>query len=282
MIPDQAGINFRHLEPGRCCVAALLGVSAAQFWFPETIGIPLIKSGGKQKLAGSRDGFEVEHSVLEFLEFDPHPGRPLDPNCLFGQTTNSHKKTMITVRRKGKEFGPYDTAQVVALVEARRLAGSDLARSDADQRWRPLANLPEILEFVPPSLPPMPTDRSWVVTLCILTIIGSILGALRGLFYEMFADFGGSSHSFWRGWAYAVLNLGTLVGAIAMLARRADGLYLYTASQILYLLVVVSAIVDWGGDGREIFAILIGASFFLPSAVFLALYWLPVARKSLQ
>lgn len=191
-------------------------------------------------------------------------------------------KAMITARRNGKEFGPYDAAQVVALVEARQLAGTDLARSDTDQRWRPLANLPEFLELFPTPQPTVATDRSWVVTLCILTIMGSILGALRGLFYEMLADFGGSSHSFWRGWAYVVLNLGTLVGAIAMLARRIDGLYLYTVCQILYLLAVGYAIVDWGGDGREIFAILIGASFFLPSSVFLALYWLPVARKSFQ
>ena len=125
------------------------------------------------------------------------------------------------------------------------------------------------------------SGTAMLVTISVLTIIGSIFGILRGLFYEAVADFADSSHSYWRGWAYALLNLGTLVGAIVMLQRSVAGLYVYTICQVLYLVLIAYTTVIYSSDGG-IFALLLGATFFLPSLVFLVLYLLPGTRRALR
>ena len=193
----------------------------------------------------------------------------------------SEKRIMIAIQRNGETLGPYDAAQIVALVKTEQLAGTDLAWSSAMKKWEPLACSAEFSRLFTSPRNSTASNVSFVRTLCILTIMGSVLGVLRGLFYEAVATTVGSSPSFWRGWAYVVLNAGTLIGAMMMLARRVDGFYIYTACQFLYLLVVGYATFIWSQD-TSLFFVLVGASFFLPSLVFLALYWLPGNQHSIR
>ena len=122
----------------------------------------------------------------------------------------------------------------------------------------------------------------FLVALCILTMLGSLFGIARGWLYEMVSelDTGGN---YYRGWIYVVTNLGTLVGAIIMLNRKLLGLYIYTASQIVYILTVISASLSYDEvfKGSNAIASGISSLFLVPSIAFLILYWLNMNRKHL-
>ena len=72
----------------------------------------------------------------------------------------------------------------------------------------------------------------FLVSLCILTIIGSLFGIARGWLYEMVSTMD-TSDNYFRGWIYILTNIGTLTAAIIMLNRKMIGLYIYTVSQII-------------------------------------------------
>src|SRR5689334_12291978 len=74
-----------------------------------------------------------------------------------------------------------------------------------------------LLKYNPPvKKEPNPTA---LVTLCVLTIIGSLFGIIRGFFYEAIAGaFGNSDYLY--GYMFAGLNAGTLVAAILMLLQK--------------------------------------------------------------
>ena len=50
---------------------------------------------------------------------------------------------MYTINRNGEQFGPYDARQVVQLIAAGQLRGTDFAWSDKMDDWQPLACVPE-------------------------------------------------------------------------------------------------------------------------------------------
>ena len=137
------------------------------------------------------------------------------------------------------------------------------------------------------------TSSGLLIALCILTILGSIFGILRGFLYEFGAlvfSGGHGEETYVRGWLYGVFHTGTLTGAIIMLCRSMVGLYMYSISQIPYIVFVLyTSCVTYGaellerGDGEGIVSVLlIGAFFWLPSLVFLILYWIPPIRKCLK
>ena len=116
--------------------------------------------------------------------------------------------------------------------------------------------------------------------LCVLTIIGSVLGIFRGLIYEMITAAGDWNDSYTRGFLYVITNFGTLTGAILMLLRQKKGLYIYTGSQIGYILVVIFASFVYKSEdyfeGAETFAMSLALFFLIPSVLFLGMYWLKV------
>lgn len=122
-----------------------------------------------------------------------------------------------------------------------------------------------------------------ILTLCIFTILGSVFGMFRGIFYMGVAEVA-QNEIYQRGVGYIVLNAGTLTGAIIMLCRSMAGLYLYTISQSLYIvLVLYTTYVTYGKESIVgFFAFFIGPMFWLPSLAFLIVYWVTSARKCLK
>lgn len=126
-----------------------------------------------------------------------------------------------------------------------------------------------------------------LVTLCILTILGSVLGILKGLLVEAFQGrsfdlLNEQSMRFPFGYASALFNLGTLAGAIIMLNRKRFGYVLYLVCQsanivaVLYWALAQGHFVD-GFIGGPFY--LIGAAVsVLPSLVFIVLYSLLVRK----
>jgi hypothetical protein len=124
---------------------------------------------------------------------------------------------------------------------------------------------------------------TFLVALCVLTILGSVFGIARGFIYEVVSELD-SGGNYYRGYIYILTNIGTLVGAIIMLRRRLSGLYIYTACQIIYILTVFGASLSYDDlfDGSGVIASGISALFLVPSIVFLILYWLNMNRKHLS
>ncbi len=197
---------------------------------------------------------------------------------------------MITIKRNEETLGSYESDQIVKLIQAGQLAGSDLAQSEGAEKWEPLDCLHEFSGLFQNARPTAirnqgellnPRSSNFITTLCIFSVIGSIFGLLRGMFYEgvssLFEDQLGEPDSFWRGWTYIGLNAGTLIGAIMMFGRLALGRYIYTGFQIVYILMVGYSII-WSDDYFLITAWIIGATFALPSLIFVYLFWLPRTR----
>jgi len=122
-----------------------------------------------------------------------------------------------------------------------------------------------------------------LVTLCILTILGSVLGILRGLFFEAIASGNDFGHNNSLGYASAFFNVGTLMGAVLMLNRKLTGFWLYAASQIVCIVLVILKTAEFddmighsGGYGN--IALLISLLFIVPYALFLLLYFLLVKK----
>jgi hypothetical protein len=132
----------------------------------------------------------------------------------------------------------------------------------------------------PIELEPQEKISDFLRLLCVLTIIGSIFGIFRGLIYEMITAAGDWNDNYLRGFLYTITNFGTLIGAILMLLRQKRGLYIYTASQLAYIMVVFVASFVYKSEnyfeGAETFAFALALFFLLPSILFLFLYWMKV------
>lgn len=189
---------------------------------------------------------------------------------------------MITIQRDGRTYGPYDRTEVRSMIQRGQLAPTDLASTDGVPAEVPLGRMQEFATLFPPGpeRAGAANGTAMLTTLCIFTILGSIFGILRGLLYDLVADVAHAS-AYWRGWAMVVLGCGTLLGAIMMMSRSAAGWYLYSVCQVLYLGLVAYTMVHYLPEGGA-FTLLVGAVFFLPSLVFLVLYWLPATRRALN
>ena len=124
--------------------------------------------------------------------------------------------------------------------------------------------------------------KMFLTILCILTIVGSVMGMMRGWFYQLVAEAASSlddegGEQYVRGWYYVLLDLGTLFGAIAMLNRARLGLFLYTACQAVYLFMILQLAVPAGAPGLTL-----ASPFLVPSLAMLILYWLPVNTRLLK
>jgi hypothetical protein len=131
--------------------------------------------------------------------------------------------------------------------------------------------------FSPAAKPPSKGNPTVVTVLCILTIIGSSFGIIRGFLYEAVADVAGNDHYLY-GYAFSFLNLGTLIAAVLMLAQKSAGFYSYIVFQIIYIALVIFRATDYlepydsYDRATNSFALFISAIFVIPSFVFLILY----------
>ena len=139
----------------------------------------------------------------------------------------------------------------------------------------------------PNTVNPQKSNATFLMVLCVLTIIGSVFTIGRAYLYEMVSMMDDSSN-YVRGWVYAGSAVGTLVGAILMIQRKLTGLYVYTVSQIIYILAVIVASLSYGdefgkfGDEATFLASAIAMFFLLPSILFLILYWTNMVKKHLN
>lgn len=134
------------------------------------------------------------------------------------------------------------------------------------------------------------SDTSFSIVLCVLTIIGSVFTIGRAYLYEMVSMMGNGHSNYIRGWIYAGSAVGTLVGAIMMIQRKLNGLYIYSAFQLIYIITVLvasfsySSAFDFFGstDADSLLASGIAMFFVLPSILFLILYWTKMIKKHLK
>ncbi len=68
------------------------------------------------------------------------------------------------------------------------------------------------------------SNASFLIVLCVLTIVGSVFTIGRAFLYEMVSILGSGNGNYIRGWVYAASGIGTLVGAIMMVQRQLKGL----------------------------------------------------------
>ncbi len=109
-----------------------------------------------------------------------------------------------------------------------------------------------------------------LVTLSVLSIIGSVFGIGRGLLYEAVSSLDADSE-YIRGYIYVYANLGSLIGIIMVLSKKIWGLYIYSISQVVYIVTVIWAAMSY--EVESSFAVALSSFFLLPSAVFVFLFW---------
>jgi len=129
-----------------------------------------------------------------------------------------------------------------------------------------------------------------IITLCVFTILGSATGIIRGLFYETIAAIGSNSE-YWRGYAFVIVNIGTLIAAILMLSRKAIGFTIYVIFQVAYVVLVLYTTLFYtdsgifGGTTADnsvtAFALFISSLFLIPSIIMLILF-LVFGRKQMK
>ena len=124
---------------------------------------------------------------------------------------------------------------------------------------------------------------TFLIVLCVLTIIGSVFTIGRAYLYEMVSMMDGHSN-YIRGWIYAGSAIGTLIGAIMMTQRKLNGLYIYSIFQVIYIITVIIASFSYGDafGGANALATAVAIFFLIPSVLFLVLYWTNMIKKYLQ
>lgn len=113
--------------------------------------------------------------------------------------------------------------------------------------------------------------------LVIFTIIGSLFSMGKSLFFdtvESYIGFGGS----YTYYIYAATCVGTMVGAVLMLSKKLNGLYIYTVCQVLFILMFVLGRIPSENVYYSTGYTLLVA---LPAVIFLILYWSKEVRKYL-
>lgn len=136
------------------------------------------------------------------------------------------------------------------------------------------------------------SNSTFLLVLCILTIVGSLFTIGRAYIYELVSMID-DSHFYYRGYIYMGTSVGTLVGAIMMLNKKLMGLYVYTIFQVIYIITVIVASGSYGDafDGSSIehgsnpfdgLAVFIALVFLVPSIAFLVMYWTNMIKKHLN
>jgi len=129
------------------------------------------------------------------------------------------------------------------------------------------------------------SNATFLIVLCVFTIIGSVFTMGRAFLYEMISiSVLDESHTYLRGWVYFGSAIGTIVGAFMMIQKKMRGLYIYSIFQIIYILTVIIASFSYGSHGEALSLVAIGMSMFfiVPSILFLVLYWTDIVKRNLS
>ncbi|MBO0321232.1 hypothetical protein J0X14_02910 [Muricauda sp. CAU 1633] len=126
-------------------------------------------------------------------------------------------------------------------------------------------------------------NATLLVSLCILTIIGSIFTMARAYFYEMASMIEGNNY-YVGDWVYADSAIGTLMGAFFMIQRKRIGLYIYTLFQSVYISRVLITTLMFKNfiNGSDKITYGFATFFLIPSIIFLILYWTKPIRSQLK
>lgn len=107
-----------------------------------------------------------------------------------------------------------------------------------------------------------------LIILVIFTIIGSLFSMGKSLLYETVSSYFGAGDFMY--YIYVATCVGTMIGAIMMLSKKKMGLYIYSVSQVLFILLfILSRIPSETEDYSTSWTVLV----VLPAAIFLFLYW---------
>jgi Ca2+/Na+ antiporter len=129
-----------------------------------------------------------------------------------------------------------------------------------------------------------------VITLAVITMLGSASGIVRGLLYQTTANLfkTGALHNqdYSRGYVLMLLNFGTFMAAIFMLRLKPWSYYMYLIFQLAYIVFTfyISFIYSTDvksrniADGLNPIVLVLSSVFWLPSIILLTLY-LTLARK---
>lgn len=107
-----------------------------------------------------------------------------------------------------------------------------------------------------------------LIILVIFTIIGSLFSMGKSLLYETVSSYFGAGDFMY--YIYVATCVGTMIGAIMMLSKKKLGLYIYSISQVLFILLfILSRIPSETEDYSTSWTVLV----VLPAVIFLFLYW---------
>jgi|GEM_PF-6046761 len=129
------------------------------------------------------------------------------------------------------------------------------------------------------------TNSAALITLCILTLIGSVLGIIKGLIVQTFYSELSIHHNREPfGYASALFNMGTLVGAAMMLNRLKAGYTVYMIFQCANIITVIFWALGYdhfldSSDLLNPFLLLTTSVTVVPSLLFMALYTFMVRKQ---
>lgn len=151
-----------------------------------------------------------------------------------------------------------------------------------DANYCNACNSEQILRFEEFEVKPKP-NSTFLIVLCVLTILGCLFTLAMLPFSNQAAVQLGMEYPVYLLVASGIMVVGKLAGAIMMLFRKINSLYIYTATAVgsIFVSIYSSFIIDYPEVSRTLTYISMGIGLMF-AAVFIVLYWLPVNRKVLS
>ncbi|MGH1388192.1 hypothetical protein [Kordia sp.] len=112
--------------------------------------------------------------------------------------------------------------------------------------------------------------------LVVFTIIGSLFSMGKSLFYDTVLSYFGAGDFMY--YIYVATCVGTMIGAIMMLSKKKNGLYIYSVSQVLFIMLFILSRIP---SETEYYSTSWTILVVLPAAIFLFLYWSKDIREYL-
>jgi hypothetical protein len=129
-----------------------------------------------------------------------------------------------------------------------------------------------------------PKTGTFLKVLCVLTIVGGVIGLITLPFNYMMAQSSSLGYNYPVSLVFigGAIALGKLTGAIIMLSKKLTGLYIYTAAAVCSIFTAVYSLLTVTPEMGGVFATIGGIFTIVFLITFLILYWLPVNRRLLS
>ena len=125
-------------------------------------------------------------------------------------------------------------------------------------------------------------NDTFLKVLCILTIIGAAISLISVPFNMATTSAVGYKVPAGAVIISILLAIGKLTGAILMLKKRLNGLYIYTVAAVLSIFMALYSVANVADFVGSSYALATGIISFLFLTTFLVMYWLPVNRRVLS